>query len=221
MIRIVISILIAVTWLDTHAQSSLPPCPDDTSVTWKYCFGTLTLTNGDEYVGEFLDGKFHGHGTYTFSDGGKHVGKFGTNLKSGQGALISKKGYLIAEGMWRENDVETTGGVWRLIGGGASTHWFVLTESIQQEGDFRLVWVMYADEQPVEKTGHISARSLLKFDCSKKREQRLDTTFFSRSFGAGDVLFRYQSEKWDYIAPGTIIESAMKYVCDYKLTPTK
>ena len=31
--------------------------------------GTYTFANGDKYVGEFKDGKYHGQGTYTKSDG--------------------------------------------------------------------------------------------------------------------------------------------------------
>jgi len=36
--------------------------------------GIFTSFNGKKYVGEFKDGKKHGHGTYTFPDGKKYVG---------------------------------------------------------------------------------------------------------------------------------------------------
>ena len=32
-------------------------------------YGTYTLANGDKYVGEWKEGKYHGQGTYTFADG--------------------------------------------------------------------------------------------------------------------------------------------------------
>jgi len=40
---------------------------------------TFTFPDGDKYVGEFRDGKFHGQGTFTFSDGNKGVGEFRYN----------------------------------------------------------------------------------------------------------------------------------------------
>jgi len=32
--------------------------------------------NGNKYVGEYKDGKEHGHGTYTYANGEKYVGEF-------------------------------------------------------------------------------------------------------------------------------------------------
>ncbi len=34
-------------------------------------FGNAVYTNGEEYVGEWKDGKQHGQGTYTDANGGK------------------------------------------------------------------------------------------------------------------------------------------------------
>jgi hypothetical protein len=60
--RILFAVLLAAASLDGHAQSSLPPCPTDTTVPWTNCFGTLTLPNGDKYAGEFRDNKMQGEG---------------------------------------------------------------------------------------------------------------------------------------------------------------
>ena len=38
--------------------------------------GTYIYPNGEKYVGDWKNGKYHGHGTYTFSDGGKGIGDF-------------------------------------------------------------------------------------------------------------------------------------------------
>ena len=37
---------------------------------------TKYYPNGDEYTGEFKDGKRHGQGSFTLADGSKEVGKF-------------------------------------------------------------------------------------------------------------------------------------------------
>jgi len=71
--------------LTTNAQSSLPPCPTDTSVVWTNCFGTHTLPNGAKYVGEWKDDKPNGQGTYTSPDGEKYVGEFLDGKRNGQG----------------------------------------------------------------------------------------------------------------------------------------
>ena len=48
---------------------SLPACEGSNDLTWTSCFGTETLPDGTQYVGEYRDGKPHGKGTLTASDG--------------------------------------------------------------------------------------------------------------------------------------------------------
>ena len=48
---------------------------------------TFTFPDGRKYVGEFLDGQFHGWGTFTFPDGRKYVGEFRNGVKHGQGTF--------------------------------------------------------------------------------------------------------------------------------------
>ena len=48
--------------------------------------GTLTWAGGDQYIGEFKDGKQHGQGTYTWSDQ-QYVGEWKDDDKHGQGTL--------------------------------------------------------------------------------------------------------------------------------------
>ena len=59
--------------ISVHA---LPDCPSDTSVRWNNCLGTYTYADGDKYVGEWKDDKYHGQGTYTSPSGGKYVGEW-------------------------------------------------------------------------------------------------------------------------------------------------
>ena len=38
--------------------------------------GSETYPNGKKYIGEYNDGKKHGQGTFTYPDGKKGIGKF-------------------------------------------------------------------------------------------------------------------------------------------------
>ena len=63
---------------------ALPPCP--ASGVFHNCFGTFTFTSGNEYVGEWKDGKRHGYGTFRFVDGDRYVGEYKDGKPHGQGA---------------------------------------------------------------------------------------------------------------------------------------
>ena len=47
--------------------------------------GTYIYPNGEKYVGDWKNGKYHGHGTFTYLDGNMYVGEFKDGLKNGQG----------------------------------------------------------------------------------------------------------------------------------------
>ena len=82
---------------------SLPPCPgspafyEDSTKSWTDCIGTYTDAKGIlrkiKYVGEWKDGKKHGHGTFTrfqyFQHGQytehTYVGEFSDGEKNGKG----------------------------------------------------------------------------------------------------------------------------------------
>ena len=49
--------------------------------------GNKTRKDGAIYLGDFLDGQFHGQGTLTYSDGKKYVGSFSDGLENGEGSL--------------------------------------------------------------------------------------------------------------------------------------
>jgi len=75
-------------------SSSLPTCKGTHthSNQWTNCQGTLTWANGNKYVGEYKDGRFHGQGTFTWSAGGKYVGEFKDGKKHGQGTFTWSNG---------------------------------------------------------------------------------------------------------------------------------
>jgi len=79
----------------------LPPCPKNQSARFHNCWGTVTHSDGDKYVGEFKDGTSNGQGTYTFANGDKYVGEFkdGTfntsPLKVGSNSTLYRPQHLV------------------------------------------------------------------------------------------------------------------------------
>ena len=72
---------------------ALPPCPGSYDVsTWSNCFGTATTPDGDEYVGEWRDGKRRGQGTSTYANGDKYVGEYRNDKFHGQGTYTFASG---------------------------------------------------------------------------------------------------------------------------------
>ena len=92
---------------------------------WDNCQGTETYTSGDQYVGEFKDGKHHGQGTFTYAygeyvgewkggqfhgqgiltwpDGSKYVGEFKDGKHHGQGTFTYADGFQ-EEGRWQDGN---------------------------------------------------------------------------------------------------------------------
>ncbi len=69
-------ILLNTLFFSIIIQAALPRCPSGTSLGWHDCFGALTSADGDEYLGEFKSGKYHGQGTLIFGNGKSFVGYF-------------------------------------------------------------------------------------------------------------------------------------------------
>lgn len=74
------------------AQSSLSPCPAETSVPWTDCFGTYAYGNGTKYVGEFRNDMRNGKGTFTMPNGASYAGEFVDNVRKGQGTFTWPNG---------------------------------------------------------------------------------------------------------------------------------
>ena len=75
--KYLLRLLIVLMMGSAYSQSNLPACP--TSGYFHNCFGKYTDPNGDQYVGEWKDGKQNGQGSYTFPNGQKYVGEFKNN----------------------------------------------------------------------------------------------------------------------------------------------
>ena len=63
--------------------------------------GSLTLANGDKYIGKFKDGKPNGQGTLTSSNG-EYNGNWKDAKRNGQGAFTSSNGNKYI-GQWKDN----------------------------------------------------------------------------------------------------------------------
>ena len=88
-----------------QAESSLPKCKGKFN-KWTNCYGTKESKKGHKYVGEFLNGKFHGQGTYTYANGDKYVGEWEKGKKNGQGIFTFISG-KIEEGVWKKDKLVT------------------------------------------------------------------------------------------------------------------
>ena len=66
--------------------------------------GTQTqLILGSKYVGEWKDGVAHGQGTYLFPSGKKYVGEWKDGNEHGQGTLTYVDGKIL-KGEWKNGD---------------------------------------------------------------------------------------------------------------------
>ena len=67
---------------------------------WTECVGEIQLFDLFTYVGEWKDGKEHGHGTLTNSDGEKYVGGYKDGRRHGQG-ILRYMGEIVYEGTYK------------------------------------------------------------------------------------------------------------------------
>ena len=58
----------------TKAESKLPKCQGKAMSKWTNCYGTKESLEGHKYIGEFVDGKFHGQGIFLYKDR-KYIGE--------------------------------------------------------------------------------------------------------------------------------------------------
>lgn len=54
--------------------------------------GTRSYGNGDKYIGEFVNGQFHGKGIYTYANGDKYEGEFVNGEFTGEGNFTCSNG---------------------------------------------------------------------------------------------------------------------------------
>jgi hypothetical protein len=64
-------------------------------------YGTQVWSNGQQYTGEWKDGKGHGKGTITFADGNSYTGELKNNFLDGTGRMDYADGSSY-QGGWKE-----------------------------------------------------------------------------------------------------------------------
>ena len=89
---VIITFTVYTNSLAVDMNGKLPFCKGTNIIKWSECAGTANYTNGDSYLGNFLNGKFHGRGMYTFKNGTTYIGDF----KNGQ--INGKGGYDFFDG---------------------------------------------------------------------------------------------------------------------------
>jgi hypothetical protein len=86
---------------------------------------------------------------------------------------------------------------------------------IKKEGVIRRAWGVM-DLGPANKMGKGSVVSLYELNCKKEMSRVVTSSAYSGLKGEGDLLASEKGGDWEYVAPETIQESIMKYVCKTK-----
>ena len=72
----------------------------------KHGTGKFFWTDGARYEGGYQRDQRHGTGSYKFPDGSKYVGEWERDVRHGKGKFYNKKGELVTEGVWRNDELE-------------------------------------------------------------------------------------------------------------------
>lgn len=79
------------------------PCPAPYSAaTWSECFGEAWFPHGQNYVGEFRNGRPHGRGTMSYPGSNQYVGEWQEGKRQGRGTMSYPIGHKYV-GEWRDN----------------------------------------------------------------------------------------------------------------------
>ena len=82
-----------------NTSSDLPNCNNNDRIKyWSDCFGKYIFSDGNEYIGEFKNGKLEGKGTFKFLNGDVYSGQFRDNKYNGNGRYSFVDGrYYVGE----------------------------------------------------------------------------------------------------------------------------
>lgn len=57
---------------------------------WSECNGEVNFLDGENYIGDFMNGMPHGNGTYRYKEGSKYIGEWKNGMRNGQGVMTYK-----------------------------------------------------------------------------------------------------------------------------------
>jgi len=90
-----LSLYVFLVLMVCNVAQALPECEGSDISKWTNCKGTYIFEGEGKYVGEWKDGKLHGHGIFTFTSGewtgDKYVGQFENNTFHGKGTYTYAK----------------------------------------------------------------------------------------------------------------------------------
>lgn len=90
---------------------------------------------------------------------------------------------------------------------------YIDPQTIRKDGNFRKVWHI-SDLRQRFKTGELSRRSRLEFDCKNERFRYLSLSTHSERMAGGTTLtLEGEDLGWTDIAPGTMRDTTLKTVC--------
>jgi hypothetical protein len=90
----------------TLGASQLPLCPN--VGMRNNCYGQVSRPDGETYIGEFSEDKYHGKGIQTFPSGARYEGEFREGKSSGQGTLVFADGRKYSGG-WQLDQLHGEG----------------------------------------------------------------------------------------------------------------
>lgn len=90
---------------------------------------------------------------------------------------------------------------------------YVDPTTIKGTGEFRRVWELLDYSAP-GKSGNLSLSLFVEYNCKEHQVRALQATGFSGHMSQGNVLNISEGvSAWEDIAPGTVNESIMRYIC--------
>lgn len=111
-----------------------------------------------------------------------------------------------------------------VIAAPASAEWVKLRETddavfyidpatIRKNGNFRRIWNLQ-DLKRRDPYGVMSRRMLYEYDCTNERSKVLSiSSHYDRMGGGGTYASGSGPDEWDYIAPGTVLNTVLRIVC--------
>lgn len=86
--------------------------------------------------------------------------------------------------------------------------------TIRRNGTIRRVWALTNLKQRDPQDGEMSRRSLVEYDCKEERTRTIQQTLHAEQNALGNVIRTSNLPgAWEFIAPGTIGDTALKFVC--------